>query len=403
MPENKSYEQLEALVVNNPNLDELESLLGQFNIFEAIGAERQELRHSDFLAFMLNPNQKHGLGDLFVKRFLQRMLKEADGITTPITPLNLDLWRLDHLQVRREHLHIDILLVDKSHHLAVIIENKIDSGEHSDQLQRYFNDVRANYPECEHIIGVYLTPDKQPPKDGEHYLPVSYSLVCEVLEDIASRRSSTLEPAVLTAINHYTQVLRRHIVEDSEIADLCRLIYREHKQAIDLINEHRPDYQDDIYLRLRDLIPQTPGMILDDHHKKDTHFAVQEWDVPVLMQGVDSTGTKRMLLFNFHNEERQLRLGLFIGPGPNNIRDYLCRVAEANQAIFQEPKALSGKWSNFLQIYSRVFLREQDYAQANDTPDLLEKIEEEWKDFCARDLPQIRDAFSSSLLRDMKE
>jgi len=48
---------LEALVVDNPDFDRLKALLGQFNIFEAIGVVRRELRHSDFLAFLLNPQQ----------------------------------------------------------------------------------------------------------------------------------------------------------------------------------------------------------------------------------------------------------------------------------------------------------------------------------------------------------
>ena len=52
---------LEALIVDNPDLERLEALLEQFNIFEALGAVRVELRHSDFLAFLLNPNQSHGL------------------------------------------------------------------------------------------------------------------------------------------------------------------------------------------------------------------------------------------------------------------------------------------------------------------------------------------------------
>ena len=70
---------LEALVVDNPDLERLEALLDQFNIFEAIGAVRQEVRHSDFLAFLLNPQQNHGLGDTFLKRLLQKVLSSGGG------------------------------------------------------------------------------------------------------------------------------------------------------------------------------------------------------------------------------------------------------------------------------------------------------------------------------------
>jgi hypothetical protein len=66
-------EALEALVVDNSDLERLETMLDQFNMFEAMGAVRREVRHSDFLAFLLDPRQSHGLGDAFVKRLLQRV------------------------------------------------------------------------------------------------------------------------------------------------------------------------------------------------------------------------------------------------------------------------------------------------------------------------------------------
>ena len=36
---------LARFVVENPELEQLEALLAEFNIFEALGAVRQELRH----------------------------------------------------------------------------------------------------------------------------------------------------------------------------------------------------------------------------------------------------------------------------------------------------------------------------------------------------------------------
>ena len=41
------------------------SILDQFNIFEAMGAVHVEVRHSEFLSFLLDPYQNHGLGDTF--------------------------------------------------------------------------------------------------------------------------------------------------------------------------------------------------------------------------------------------------------------------------------------------------------------------------------------------------
>ena len=65
---------LEALAVGNPDLERLESLIARFNMFEALGVVRQELRHSDFLAFLLDPRGSHGLGAAFARSLLQRIL-----------------------------------------------------------------------------------------------------------------------------------------------------------------------------------------------------------------------------------------------------------------------------------------------------------------------------------------
>jgi len=71
---------LEDFVVENSDLERLESLVTQFNIFDVIGAVRQELRHSDFLAYMLNPQRNHGLGDAFARKLLQRVVSLAGQV-----------------------------------------------------------------------------------------------------------------------------------------------------------------------------------------------------------------------------------------------------------------------------------------------------------------------------------
>ncbi len=103
---------LEALVVDNADLERLEALLDKFNIFEALGAVRQELRHSDFLAFLLNPQQPHGLSDTFAKRLLQRALTAFALGGAPVSPIDLDVWSLNGMLVLREWENIDILLLD---------------------------------------------------------------------------------------------------------------------------------------------------------------------------------------------------------------------------------------------------------------------------------------------------
>jgi hypothetical protein len=228
---------LEAFVVENEDLERLEAVLGQFNIFEAIGVVRQEVRHSDFLAYLIDPRGNHGLRDAFIKRLLQKALTSNDA-ALPISPIDLDLWDLSLARVLREEHRIDILLLDETHELAVVIENKIGGQEHGGQLRRYREAVLKEHPDW-NIVCLYLTLEGEEPSD-ENYLPIDYGLTYRLVEDLAESRASVLGADVRTLMLHYAQMLRRHIVSESETAELCRRIYRKHQRALDLIYESGP-------------------------------------------------------------------------------------------------------------------------------------------------------------------
>src|SRR5579871_2680815 len=68
---------LERFIVENDDLNTLESSIGKFNIFDALGITRAEIRHSNFLAFILDPAESHGQGQLFLKALLMDLLKQA--------------------------------------------------------------------------------------------------------------------------------------------------------------------------------------------------------------------------------------------------------------------------------------------------------------------------------------
>lgn len=383
---------LEALVVDNPDLERLEALLDQFNIFEAIGAVRQELRHSDFLAFLLNPSGAHGLGDAFAKRLLQRVLASLPSAIAPISPIDLDVWNLDELVVLREWQSIDILLLDETHQIAVIVENKIGSNEHSDQLARYWQVTAHHYPSWR-IIGLYLTPDGDAPS-LETYLPVDYGIVCMLLEQLVQSRTSTLGADVLTTIRHYTQMLRRHVVAESEIAELCRRIYRKHQRALDLIYEHRPDRQAAIRDMLVDVITQLPGQLtLVTSSKSIIRFAPVQWGaIAPLLTGTGWPPSQHILLFEFVNAVTSLRLRAIIGPGPQATRQQLFDLAMQRQLPFKpSSQTLSPVWSS---IYRRTFLTAKDYEASDE--ELRAEIDKHWAKFLEDDFPAIVSAVTTA-------
>jgi len=189
-------------------------------------------------------------------------------------------------------------------------------------------------------------------------------------------------------------MLRRHIVSESDIADLCRRIYQKHQRALDLIYEHRPDRQTVIQMILEKLIQETPDIILDAHLKRHIRFAVQEWDVPILLEGKEWTASHRILLFEFRNEVDSLKLSLYIGPGPQETRQKLFDMATQKMPPFKPAnKTLNNKW-NAIYHYQQPFLTPKLYEDASD--DKLEaEIRKHWTAFLENDLPKIKAALKA--------
>lgn len=380
---------LEDFWVGNEDLDRLEAFLDRFNIFEVIGMAHQELRHSRLLAYLLDPRKDHGLGDLLVKRLLQRVLSTANSgqaeTMVPVSPAELESWDLTRATVNREWHHVDILIRDQEHRLVVIIENKIRSGERPGQLRRYLDVVRRHYPGWR-VVPLFLTLDGLPPSE-ETYLAVDYGLVCEVLDAVVKTRAEGVNPDVKTLMAHYTGMMRRRFLGDKRITELVSRIHQRHGRAIDLINRYRPDTQTDLVAELGALVDEEPGLVADQIDKNRIRFSVEGWDVPALLTAKAFTPSRRVLLFEFFNKPRDLQLNLMVGPGNDeDVRQGLFGMAAANPEVLSRPRRPEGDWGV---IYNRHFLDERLYGPDVSEAERTEVIRARWAEFLNEDLPRI--------------
>src|SRR5262249_10040314 len=121
---------IEAQLTNlfdDPDFNAIHQQLSPFNLFEAVGAIRAELRHSNFLAYLLSPSRPHGLGAMPLLAILRAILKRIPPHRRPVGMLELIAGQLDDAIVYRERDNIDILVDLPTLELVVAIENKIDS------------------------------------------------------------------------------------------------------------------------------------------------------------------------------------------------------------------------------------------------------------------------------------
>lgn len=73
-------------LVDDADFHDLDERLGRFNLFEAMGGVRAELRHSNFLAFLFSPSRAHGLGALVLEKTVRAILASTPAALGPCDP-----------------------------------------------------------------------------------------------------------------------------------------------------------------------------------------------------------------------------------------------------------------------------------------------------------------------------
>lgn len=237
--------------IDGGRLKKLDEWTRDFNCFEILRITETEIRHSNVLAWLLDPHENHGLGSAVLEQFLKCLNEElipaaADELNSNPTPLSEPY--LHEFKVFREWSNIDLLLAAEDGSLEIAIENKTRSGEHDDQLNRYRETLEQNRDRSskpKEVCFVYLTPEGAPPSDPEHWIPMSYESVVGVIEK--ALEASEIEPQTEAFISQYLETIRKRVMpdqashEEQELKAKCLEIYRSHQQAIDLIVQHIPD------------------------------------------------------------------------------------------------------------------------------------------------------------------
>lgn len=185
-----------ALLSSKP-FQELSAFYKQTTLFNVIGAERSENRHSAFLRWLLSPDSSHGLSTEPLKLFLRLIATLKWGQQTfgdvlyrKVLAGNYELELLEPIDVEKSvgklgasakaanKDRIDLWTVvcltydedgeEKRQAFPVVIENKIYSKEGKDQTKRYYAAMSNYIDEKEKEtgleykpIGLLLSPDNQ--------------------------------------------------------------------------------------------------------------------------------------------------------------------------------------------------------------------------------------------------
>lgn len=240
-----THHELEDLFVNNEQLERLESFLGRFNPIRIMRMENMEIRHSAILAWLLDPQESHGLGDNFLKAFLGEVLRGQDPKHTQISALDLIKTDLRDAEVRCEWVNIDIFIHCPSQNWAFVIENKYWSRQRDGQLSRYVRKVERIYGGTNVgrnlvIQGIFLTQHKDELKKPE-FATIEYVDICGILDRLLSQHDKPINENVRIFLNHYLEIIREATgmsKEQNDMKFLAKSLYRSHKKVLDYVIRH---------------------------------------------------------------------------------------------------------------------------------------------------------------------
>jgi hypothetical protein len=351
--------------------ERVHNLFSRFNLFEAVNMARQEIRHSRFLAYLLEPSQPHGLDD----RFLRAVIMAAADNHADLRVSKLHLAIADYSSARvyceRDHFDISIEVPDLA--LLFVIENKIGSEEHEDQLKGYREKAKSLYP-THHFFGCFLTAEGYDGGDAE-WAPLSYADIARVLKKLCADEAGGSD--VKIAIKHYVELIEKKIMPSKELIDACRQLYRQHRAALDLIYEHGVESMlDQAYAEFRRTHADLSSALLS--RKGFLSFVPTNWrDIP----GFDVADTSKSkwelacpIKFWFQTTDKKVYLKLEVGPVDSakafNRSDFVTRLRVA----FGENPA-KRKGDSFTRVWNKSINLDAD-AGVDELAECLVKL---WK------------------------
>lgn len=255
-------EQKQALLqlLTSDDLAELQTKSNkEFNLFQALKLQNNEVKHSNFLGWLLTPFESHNLMDCFLKELLKIALQNdtslVDIILSDLTDAKVTLEKMAN-----DGRRMDIFIESPRNKLVCVIENKVWSGEGCNQLEDYRDFIlnHDNYKDYKHKIFLFLTPYKYSLcEDYKGYIRINYGDILKAINNLMKQYGCLLDDDVKIFIEHYKKMVERNIMgeTDKEIIDLCRKIYRENKSAIDLIIENN-DYKADVLNVMAEVIKE---------------------------------------------------------------------------------------------------------------------------------------------------
>lgn len=233
--------QLKELILDD-DFSRLQGLTNkEVNLMEILKVSHKELQHSNFLAWLLSPQETHNLGDFAFKEFIKIYFKENEfqdlGDEKGLSVFDFVQLDFDDLVIKREYKNIDLIFLSKKNEFCMVVENKIYSSEGNGQLTKYRNFAEKEYSDYKYRIYIYLSLEEQKLSQlgNQYYVQITYEHVIKLLNQLLTSEQINLAEQTRFVLEQYLKTLKSMLNQNEEIEIITKKLYQKYKSAFDLV------------------------------------------------------------------------------------------------------------------------------------------------------------------------
>lgn len=195
----------------NVHFEYLKKYYQSEDIASIYGVDKFEIRHSNVLKWILEPKGNEAIKYLPIRNLL-KLIQNTNKYYDFYNYINLDISIIEDVKIQREKYNIDLLITFKLNNedYLVVIENKLESMVHDNQLEVYkakVNEVYKSYKKLYVFLhpGYHANPRNQTLVDEAEYISITYqNLYDYILKPLAE---FTTDSTVKLMVYYYIHTL----------------------------------------------------------------------------------------------------------------------------------------------------------------------------------------------------
>lgn len=374
----------------------------EVNLMEILRVSHKELQHSNFLAWFFDPNGTHNLGDFALKEFIKIYFRENEfqnlGNETGLSVFDFVQLDFDDLEIRREYKNIDLIFLSRKNEFCIVIENKIYAREKIGQLNRYRNNIEAEYPDFKHKIYIYLSLEDQDISESErgYYVQLNYEHIIKLVEQVISNQRLKLADKTKFVFEQYRLTLKSMLNKNEEIEVVAQQLYKKYRAAFDLVFKY--SVQSDtsaIWNKLKNLIENEQSIRPFDTNLKYLRFQpnylydnIQDLRNYGLVALDDDLRKNWVFLFEFNIQKNKVNFDCKIGAGDQEARKKLLDIYKKHRDVFTHvDKPFKSHWHLVFQKEILLPADIDEYFENEDTELLEKKITDKFRELLDQEIP----------------